>query len=526
MKELVYHRLLLPALERYADREAVIDGAYRSTLAEHGDRVLRLCHAMQHQLGIGRADRFAVMATNSHQYFELYHAAFLGAGVINPLNLRLAGAELDYIVRDSGTEVVFVDAFFAQHLANAMATSDEPSPIRHVVLIGEGPDDGTVPHDLKYENLVAAGEPVIPEEPEENDLAVLMYTGGTTGLPKGVAVEHRAEMLNAYHLGMLIDMDEDTVYLHQTPMFHAASMGGILLTPAFGGRGVFMPLFDPGGALGLIEHHGVTHTTMVPTMIGMLLNHDEFRPERLSSMRTLFYGASPMPAGLLTRLLETYPDMDIVQAYGMTEASAALTLLGADDHRVGGDRLRSTGRALPGVLLSIRDEAGEAVATGETGEVWAKAGNFMREYWNKPEATAEVFADGWYHTGDAGYLDADGFLYLVDRVKDMIVTGGENVYSAEVEGALSKHAAVDQVAVIGIPHDTWGEQVHAIVVLLEGHEATEEELQEFTREQIAGYKVPKSVEFRTEPLPLSGAMKILKRELRKPYWEDHDRSVG
>ena len=181
---------------------------------------------------------------------------------------------------------------------------------------------------------------------------------------------------------------------------------------------------------------------------------------------------------------------------------------------------------MPGVLLSIRDDDGSEVATGETGEVWAKAGNFMREYWNKPEATEEVFAEGWYHSGDAGYLDDDGFLFLVDRVKDMIVTGGENVYSAEVEGALTKHPAVDQAAVIGIPHDTWGEQVHAIVVLLPDHEVTEEELQSFTREHIAGFKVPKSVEFRTEPLPLSGALKVLKRELRKPYWEGHDRGVG
>jgi acyl-CoA synthetase (AMP-forming)/AMP-acid ligase II len=462
------------------------------------------------------------MATNSHQYLELYHAAFLGGGVINPLNLRLAGAELDYIVRDSGTEVVFVDTFFAQHFANAMATSDEPSPLRHVVLIG----DADVPHDVKYEDLIAAGEPVLPEEPEETDLAVLMYTGGTTGLPKGVALEHRAEMLNMYHIGMIMELDEELTYLHQTPMFHAASMGGVMGIPMAGGRSVFIPLFDPGPVLDLVERHQVTQTVMVPTMIGMLLNHESFRPERLASMRILTYGASPMPAALLDRLLGLYPDLGLTQGYGMTEAASLLTWLDQADHRRGGNCLRSAGRPVPGVLLSIRDDDGEEVARGETGEVWAKAGNFMREYWNKPEATEEVFVDGWYRSGDAGYLDADGFLYLVDRVKDMIVTGGENVYSAEVEAAISKHPAVDQVAVIGIPHDTWGEQVHAIVVLRPGEEATAEELQEFARQQIAGYKVPKSVEFRTEPLPLSGALKILKRELRKPYWEGHERGVG
>ncbi|MFA9564487.1 MAG: long-chain-fatty-acid--CoA ligase [Acidimicrobiales bacterium] len=521
MKELVYHRGLLPSLENHASKVAFFDQGYEGTYEQHGDRVLRLAHALRHQLGVEPGDRFAVMATNSHEFLELYHAAFLGAGVINPLNLRLAGKELDYIVRDSGCEVAFVDIMFADHFARAMAESEEPSPIRHVVLIG----DADVAHDVKYDDLIAAGEPMVPDEPEEDDPVVLMYTGGTTGLPKGVLLEHRAEVLNLYHIGMVVPLDPDSVYLHQTPMFHAASMGGIMGTPLVGGSSVFMPLFDPGAAMTLIEQHGVTQTMMVPTMIGMMLNHPEFSPERLASLRSLTYGASPMPAAILDRLIELYPDLDISQGYGMTECSSLLTWLDPAAHRAGGDRLRSAGRAVAGVTLSIRDESGDEVARGETGEVCARAGNFMREYWNKPEATKEVFRDGWYHTGDAGYLDDGGFLFLVDRVKDMIVTGGENVYSAEVESALSKHHAVEQVAVIGIPHDTWGEQVHAIVVLADGASATEDELQAFAKDQIAGYKVPKSIEFRAEPLPLSGAMKVLKRELRAPYWEDQDRNV-
>lgn len=522
MKELIYHRVLLPALNRHADKTAFFDGAYSSTYAEHGDRTFRLCEALSTELGVSSSDRFAVMATNSHQFLELYHAALLGVGVINPLNLRLAGQELDYIVRDSGTEVVFVDAFFADHFARAMASSDKPSPIRHVVLIG----DADVPHDIKYEDLIASVDPVVPEEPEEDDLAVLMYTGGTTGLPKGVALEHRAEMLNLYHIASCVPLEEDSVYLHQTPMFHAASMGGIMGMPTSGGSSVFMPLFDPGAALDLIEEHRVTQTMMVPTMIAMLLGHESFAPDRLASMKRLTYGASPMPAALLDRLLEMYPDLEITQGYGMTECSSLLTWLDGDDHRAGGPRLQSAGRPVVGVAMSIRDESGNEVARGETGEVWARSGNFMREYWNKPEATAEVFEGGWYHTGDAGYMDEHDYLFLVDRVKDMIVTGGENVYSAEVENAISAHPAVEQVAVIGIPHDTWGEQVHAIVVLGSGAATTAEELQEFCRDKIAGYKVPKSVEFRADPLPLSGALKILKRELRAPYWEAHGRSVN
>jgi acyl-CoA synthetase (AMP-forming)/AMP-acid ligase II len=242
-------------------------------------------------------------------------------------------------------------------------------------------------------------------------------------------------------------------------------------------------------------------------------------------MRVLTYGASPMPTALLQRLLDLFPDLDIFQGYGMTENCGVLTCLGPDEHRKGGELLRSAGRVVPGSVVSIQDENGNLLPAGEVGEVCAKAGNYMREYWNRPEETAAAFAGGWYHTGDAGRLDDHGYLYLVDRVKDMIVTGGENVYSSEVENALASHPAVGQVAVIGIPSEAWGEAVHAIVVLNAGAEASEDDLKAWSRERIAGYKVPKSIEFRTEPLPMSGALKILKRELRAPYWEGRERMV-
>jgi acyl-CoA synthetase (AMP-forming)/AMP-acid ligase II len=264
---------------------------------------------------------------------------------------------------------------------------------------------------------------------------------------------------------------------------------------------------------------------MVPTMVQMVLDHPDFAPERLSSLRVLVYGASPMPTALVDRLLALFPSLDIYQGYGMTESCGLLTVLGAEEHRLGGELLKSAGRPLPGTMLSIQDMDGNLLPPGETGEVCARSGNFMREYWNRPEQTAKSFAGGWYHSGDAGFLDKQGYLFLVDRVKDMIVSGGENIYSAEVENALASHPAVAQVAVIGIPSDKWGESVHAIVVLQAGATATEEELQEWTRERIAGYKVPKAVEFRTDPLPLSGALKVLKRDLRAPYWEGKERKV-
>jgi long-chain acyl-CoA synthetase len=519
MKELVYHRMLLPSVERNADKLGFVDGEYRGTYGEHFERTCRLASALRKELGVGRSDRFAVMATNSHQFLELYHAAFLGAGIVNPLNLRLAAPELEFILKDSGTKVVFTDFLFA----NNIAAIREAAGIDTVVLIGPDLDS---PYDIKYEDLISGGENVVPDEPDESDPVVLMYTGGTTGLPKGVLLDQRAEMLNLYHVGMVWGLEENEVYLHQTPMFHAASMGGILGIPTSGALSIFVPVFDPAKVIDAIEEHSVTWTVMVPTMIQMMLAHETFKPERVKSLTQLTYGASPMPGALLDRLLKMLPELEVTQGYGMTEASAVLTALLPEDHREGGEILRSAGRAVPGVVLSIRDEEGNEVPRGEAGEVWARAGNLMTEYWNRPDATAEAFAEDWYHTGDVGQLDDRGYLYLVDRSKDMIVTGGENVYSTEVENAISSHPEVEQVAVIGIPHETWGEAVHAIVVPKAGASPSEESVIEHARNSIAGYKVPKTVEFRSEPLPLSGALKVLKRELRKPYWEGHDRSVG
>jgi acyl-CoA synthetase (AMP-forming)/AMP-acid ligase II len=352
-----------------------------------------------------------------------------------------------------------------------------------------------------------------------------MYTGGTTGLPKGVVIDNRAAMLDMYKIGTQYSFTSDQVYLHQTPMFHAASFGGILTIPAIGGVTTFIPLFDPGPVIDIIERHQVSVTVMVPTMVQMVLDHPDFAPERLSSLRILVYGASPMPTALLERLLALFPTVDIYEGYGMTESCGLLCNLGPDEHRMGGALLRSAGRPLPGTVITIQDSDGNTLGPGQTGEVCARSGNIMKEYWNRPEQTEKAFAGGWYHTGDAGYLDEKGYVYLVDRVKDMIVTGGENVYSAEVENAIAAHPAIAQVAVIGIPSETWGEAVHAIVVLQAGASVTEDEIKAWTRERIAGYKVPKSVEFRAEPLPLSGALKVLKRELRAPYWEGRERQV-
>jgi acyl-CoA synthetase (AMP-forming)/AMP-acid ligase II len=518
-KELIFHRLLLPTAKRNADRPCTTDAAtgVTHTYREHFDEVARAIGGLR-ALGVDRGDRFAVMMANSPEYLVLFHAALLGGGVVNPLNLRFAPKELAYVLRDSGSTVCFVD----QHFAPIIDQVKDEAGLEHVVLVG----DGDAPHTMRYADMLASATPVIPDEGEESDPVVLMYTGGTTGLPKGVLSDQRGQVMNAYHCLMALPYGRGSSFLLQTPMFHAASTLTMTSLPVAGGHIVTVPMFEPVAVMRAIREHQPTFTVMVPTMIGMTLSHPEFTADAFAPLTDIGYGASPMPQVLLERLAQLYPELDLWQVYGMTEASPILTVLRPEDHRAGGGLLRAAGAAVTGVELSIRDVDGTELPVGVPGEVCARGGNFMIGYWNKPEATADAFAGGWYHSGDAGYLDDDGYLYLVDRVKDMIVTGGENVYSAEVESAISSHPAVLQVAVIGVPSDEWGEAVHAIVVLREGEDATEVEIIDHAREYIAGYKVPKAVTFRSDPLPLSGAMKVLKRELRAPYWEGHDRNVG
>ena len=392
-----------PRVARNADRPCATNAASGelTTFAQHLDRTGRLIGGLR-TLGVGRGDRFAVMTLNSPAYLELYHAAFLGGGIINPLNLRFAPKELAYVLRDSETRVCFVDAFFAGLIDSVRADAG----LEKVVLVGSG----DVPHDITYADLLASANPVIPDEGEEIDPAVLMYTGGTTGLPKGVLLDQRAEILNCYHVMMTLQFERDSINLMQTPMFHAASMFGVLGGPALGAHSVIVPMFEPKAVMTAVETYRPSITTMVPTMIGLTMAHPEFRPSGLGSFKDLVYGASPMPHALLEKVLALYPDMNVWQGYGTTESSSVLTLLGPDEHRAGGNYLHSAGLPLPGVSLRIENEAGQELPAGEPGEVCARGGNFMIEYWKKPDATADVFQTGWYHTGDAGYVDADGHL--------------------------------------------------------------------------------------------------------------------
>jgi long-chain acyl-CoA synthetase len=530
MRELVYPRLLLPRVEQLPDKVAFVDvdtggTCYEGTFACHLDRLLRLMHSMRVVLGMERGDRFGVLAMNSHEYLELYHAAMFGAGIINPLNMRFTPFELAHVINDSGSRVVFADPGLAPLLGRALAAG---ASVDKLVIIGGESDAGVMGAEatLGYEDLLSVGKPVMPPEPEEEDAAILMYTGGTTGFPKGALLEQRAEVLNIYHVLAAIGLREERRFLFQSPMFHAALVAGVLGIPATGATSVTIPVFEPELVLSTIEEQRIDTTMVVPIMLSMIEQAEGFSPERLRSLRQLVYGASPISQDLIVRWLQMLPDTDFFQGYGMTEAASALTFLGPEDHRHGGNALTAAGRPLFGVELQITDSLGNALPHGEAGEVCARSGNLMREYWQKPEETEAVLRDGWYRTGDMGFIDEHNLLHLTDRMKDMIVTGGENVYSIEVENAIGSHPAVAEVAVIGIPSDKWGEAVHAIVVLRQGMEATVEELITHARTVLAGFKVPKSIELRESPLPLSGAFKPLKRELRRRYWENQERRAS
>lgn len=519
MKELVFARTMLPTWAAHEDEVAAIDTATGRTVTfgEHAARVAQLCDAVSTKLGVTPNDRVAVLGLNSIDYLELWHAGLLGAYVVNPLNLRFSPDELAYVLTDAESSVCFVDATFAPVISKIRANT----PLKHVVLIGGG--DG--PADLSYAQLLDGATPRWPAEPAENDLCVVMYTGGTTGLPKGVMLEQRAEVLNQYHVAMSVPWEPGDTYLLSTPMFHGATMLGICGSAMFGVPVAIQPTFGPAEFMAACQTYHCTITVLVPTMIGMIVNHPEFAPERVRSLTRLIYGASPMPKALLERILALLPQTRVIQGYGMTEAATVLTFFMDADHREG-SRLGSCGRAVPGVELRIVDEDGTALPAGVAGEVYARGGNFMQGYLKLPEETAKAFQGGWYASGDVGYLDEAGYLFLVDRAKDMIISGGENIYSVEVENAIASHPAVLQVAVIGIPSETWGEAVHAICVVKPDASVTAEQIIDHARKSIGGYKVPRSVDLRNDPLPLSGAMKVLKKDLRAPFWAGKDRAIN
>lgn len=492
------------------------------TWSETRERVTRLASALRAR-GVQKGDRVAVLALNSDRYTEYYFACWWAGAVVVPMNVRWSAAENAYSLKDSGAEVLFVDAAFAPMVPAIQA---EASSLKTLVYLD---DDAAPTGMLAFEELIDRHDPCEDAERASEDLAGLYYTGGTTGFPKGVMLSQRALWFNSLAVAKHVGIDQGDIYLHAAPMFHladGAASGGASMV---GATHVYIPAFAPEAVLDAIENEGVTHALMVPTMIGMVLQHQSFSSDRLRSLRTLLYGASPMPQGLLREALEKLPNVQFIQAYGQTEMAPLVTVLTPEFHvpeGPGSEKLRSAGRAAVGCEVRIVDEEGQDQPAGEVGEIVTRSPGRMDGYWKLPEQTASTLIDGWVHTGDGAYRDEDGFIFIVDRLKDMIVTGGENVFSAEVESAVSTHPAVAEVAVIGVPSEKWGEAVHAIVVPREGAEISEAEIIEHCKPLIANYKWPRSVTVRQEPLPLSGAGKILKRDLREPFWEGRTRHVN
>ena len=388
--------------------------------------------------------------------------------------------------------------------------------------------DGELPEGtLDYETLIAQSEPSSDAGRGGDDLAGIVYTGGTTGRSKGVMLSHGNLAANAMNTVAQLELSPADVYLHAAPMFHLADGLATWAVTMVAGTHVFVPRFEPAAVLSAVQEHHVNFVVLVPTMLQMLVDSPEHDRFDLSSWTKVFYGASPMPVPLLRRGLEMLPACRFWGAYGMTELAPIATILGPEYHRPDSppDILRSVGQVILGHELRIVDENDTALPPGAVGEIVVRGPSVMQGYWNLEEETRRALRGGWMHSGDVAYMDDNGFVYIVDRAKDMIVTGGENVYTAEVERAIYEHPGVSECAVIAVPSEQWGEAVHAIVVRQPGCNPSETEIIAHCHEQIAGYKCPRTIEFREAPLPLSGAGKVLKNELREPYWQGRKRRV-
>jgi long-chain acyl-CoA synthetase len=505
------------ALAVAPDATAVVCPHATLTYRELGARVRRLIAACA-ALGLRRGDRVAVLAPNCHRYLELHLALPVAGLVIVPLNIRHSDPERCYAISDSGTRALFTDRDVA-----GVADLD----VRVV-----GLEDGGYEALLDDADDPASDGPATlpdgPDAPGEHDLAGIFYTGGTTGAAKGVMLTHGNLVANALHFMACWPFTEDTRFMVVAPMFHAAGTIGALATTWAAGTQVLVPAFTGAGVLDVIERERVTATLVVPTMMNALAVVQRERPRDVSTMRWLSHGSSPAAHELLRRTHETFPHASMLHIYGLTETSPIVTLHPDEQLRLDSPRAMSCGRPAVGVEVAIREVGGDpdlpvALPPGEVGEVAIRGANVTAGYWHKPEETAKVLRGGWFSSGDLGYLDDAGYLFLVDRAKDMIVSGGENVYSAEVENALYSHPAVVEAAVFGVPDERFGEAVHAVVQTRT--EVTGDELVAHCRLTIAGYKVPRGVDLRAEPLPKSGAGKILKRELRDAWWQGHETRI-
>lgn len=493
------------------------------TFAEFERRTAQVANGLR-DIGIRPDERVAHLGKNTIEFYETVIGAARAGAVLTPINWRLAPPEIEWILRDCEARVLFLDATYVEIAAQIRARMPE---LEFVVCMQDCGEAFVCYDDWRDEQ--SSEEPGVERAP--GDAALQLYTSGTTGFPKGVVLSSKALLRSAFDYSPekmdLWDIwDADDVLLLAMPNFH---IGGI----ASGIRGlkgaiksVLVREFEPGAALDAIERHRVTKTFLVPAAIAVMLAHPRAQDTDYSSLSLVGYGASPIPLELLRAALKTF-GCDFAQVYGLTETTGTICALMPEDHDVkGNERMRGIGQPIGGVEMKVIDENGADADTRAIGEIAIRSSANLTEYWKRPDATAEaVDEDGWFRTGDAGYVDEDGYFYLYDRIKDMIVTGGENVYPAEVENAIFGCEGVADVAVIGVPDERWGEAVKACVVRKPGAQVSEADIVAHARERIAGFKCPKSVQF-VDALPRNPSGKVLRRELRAPYWEGQERQIS
>ncbi|MGW4479418.1 long-chain-fatty-acid--CoA ligase [Rhodococcus triatomae] len=482
-----------------------IDGDRTLTNRQVVERVGRIAGGLR-ALGVVAEDRVAILALNSDTYMQTVLAVAWADAIIVPVNTRWSLPEIADSLEEAGVRLLVVDDVFLE--LGRQLVGDLPS----ITLVAAGTADVT--GELPSIPDMAEHGPSIPDVHRGgSSTAGLFYTGGTTGRSRGVVLTHDAISTAALGFVAAQPFDSTSVCMVTAPMFHLAQFSGWVAASLMGAPQVVQSMFDPAVVMSQIETHRISRAVLVPTMLHAVITHPEFGNYDLSSVETVVYGGSPIPQATLDFAREVLPHVGFMQVYGMTEMAAVVTVLPPEDHAEL-ELTRSAGKAAPHVLLRVvSPDTGVEIPLGQVGEIVVRGANMMAEYWQRPNETAGVIRDGWLHTGDAGYLDERGFLFIVDRVKDMIVSGGENVYSVEVENAIAKHPAVNQCAVIGVPDEKWGERVHAVVVLKPDASLDLVDLQTHCRSSIAGYKCPRSLTV-VDTLPLSAAGKILKRNLR------------
>jgi acyl-CoA synthetase (AMP-forming)/AMP-acid ligase II len=496
---MIYVHSIGRAARYYPDRNALSVRGKRFTFLELHHCIERIAAAL-HQLGFRAGDRLAVFLPNESEYLELIYACSRLGIIVVPLNTRYSVQELDRVLTDSAAHGLVRHSSLPEpkvRLAWQRVLDKEPFKI----------PSGSCP-DVFY---------------DPGAVLTLIYTSGTTGRPKGVMLTHANVLSNVHNANYWMSYREGGVYLHVAPIFHIADFPVMFAAPAFGACQVTLPRFNAQDLCEVISNEKVTHTVMVPTMINLLTQFADLKRYDLSSLEVLAYGGSPVAPEVIRRTREILPSTRLVQVYGLSETGF---LTGLRDQEHTPERLMSCGRPCPGIDLQVVDEEGRSLIPGQRGEVVARGGNVMSGYWKDAEDTSSAFRDGFFRTGDLGYQDAEGYLYLVDRIKDMIVTGGEKVFCSEVESVLYEHPAVQEAAVFGVPDPRWGETVMACVALKPRSAVSEEELVQFCRGRLSPYKIPRRVEFSETELPKSGSGKILKRALRERFWGGEQRAVA